>query len=221
MRFSTVTLATVLLGAVAAAPATTEPATRPNGFKLPGGLKDGFYRAYHDESGREVHELVREPATPKELSASSSTSTPVAEPEPEKLVHLQRRAWKYWCGCGLSMNHGDCDAAVEDLKHQSDVEYAKDYGDRKNLILPGQSFYSIRGSVVAFACNRNWNYAPVPRRDSFTQFYGEITNRCGWYVPGTWTNDNLDGGVPHVGYMNYRANLDFCQDSTQSNRDRC
>ncbi|KXJ97294.1 hypothetical protein Micbo1qcDRAFT_229992 [Microdochium bolleyi] len=221
MRVSTATLATLLLGAASAAPASPEPVTDGKGFKLPANLEDGFYRAYHDESGREVHERVSGPASAQELAAVSAavSDATVPDSEPTGVSSIQGSRSRYWCGCGLSMNHGDCDAAVEDLKFQSDREYGKPEWERNHLIAPGTSWYSIRGSVVAFSCNWYWAYMPIPRRDGYTNVFGYITRECGWYVPGTWVND--DSGSVHVGYMNYRAGLDFCMDATRSNDESC
>lgn len=166
----------------------------------------------------QIHELVHEPATSEELSAFAAATTP-AETELVELVARQGTWSEFWCGCGLSMHHGDCDAAVEDLKFQSDREYSKPERERRHLITPGEAWYSIRGSVVAFACNQYWSGVPVSRRDGFNSVFQQITDRCGWYVPGTWVN--VERGSAHNGYMNYRENLDFCRDSTQSNQKKC
>lgn len=73
------------------------------------------------------------------------------------------------------MNHGDCDAAVNDLKSQT---YA-------NPAIEGPwSYYSIRGSVIAFIC---WDYTGVTnfRADAVGLAASIATDTCGWYVPGT------------------------------------
>ncbi|KAH7040912.1 uncharacterized protein B0I36DRAFT_358142 [Microdochium trichocladiopsis] len=216
MRYSAITFPALLLKAVLAAPAAQETSLQGRGFKLPANLTDGFYAAYFNETGHEVHELIRGPATPEEIARYYEAVA--SDPQPEaQLEARQNPGATYWCGCGLSMHHGDCDAAVEDLKVQSDNCYGS--WDCDNLIRPGLAWYSIRGSVVAFECNLNWLLVPASRRDGQTDIFQKITNKCGWYVPGTWANNN--GLTPFIGYMNYRANLDFCTDSISSNRPFC
>lgn len=115
------------------------------------------------------------------------------------------------------MHHGDCDAAVADLKFQSNKCYASP--DCNHLIGRRMSWYSIRGSVVAFACNWNAWVVPVGREKDISDVLGVITDRCGRYVPGTYVH--LEGGTPFTGYMNYSPGLDFCERATASSQHRC
>ena len=141
-------------------------ASQVSAFTLPGGLADGFYHAYVNERGEEIHE----PATKemvRSLSAGLQSRNPVMALPPSRIFGRQDGlGGTVWCGCGFNMNSGDCDAAVADLKSQ--------VGD-STLIPNSQSYYSVRGSVVAFACNR----VDQPWRVStsgLTQAYGEITS---------------------------------------------
>jgi hypothetical protein len=82
------------------------------------------------------------------------------------------------------------------------------------------AWYSISGSVVAFACNKV-NARAEASADRLTRSLQSITDRCGWYVPGTTrfvTNLWLD---PYWGYMNYQPGLDFCTMSTNSGSNKC
>jgi hypothetical protein len=115
---------------------------------------------------------------------------------------------QYWCGCGLNMNTGNCDAAVSNLKNQLDS-----YG----AIPAGQSYYSIRGDVVAFACNRDPNNPSQPW-DGY--YFGTvtvgITSQCGNYIAGSYQAFNTI-----FGYMRYSNGINFCADSTNSPSNRC
>lgn len=194
---------------------------------LPDSLRDGVYKASTDADGNEVHEFV---SGPWPLDDDLNKTISVRE---EDLKHEKRwyESQDYgfgvgilnaWCGCGLAMNHGDCDAAVDDLKRQ----FGNSGWVPRNL-----AWYSIRGGVVAFACNTNWPTMQVPAPPSveldaeyLTLSFAAITRICGWYVPGTCTY--TDWGtvtfVPaYVGYMNYRPGLDFCSDAPSSRVDHC
>ncbi|RGP76805.1 hypothetical protein FLONG3_5073 [Fusarium longipes] len=214
MRFAITTISTILVGAASAAVAKYEAGTEVQGFKLPEGLTDGFYVAYFDDAGNEVHEMVNVPISSGAMSGLPLSTSTIGNDEGK----LHARAAELYCGCGFKMNTRDCDAAVEDLKVQSDRCYA-DKKKCNHLIDRKMSWYSIRGSVVAFACNWFWEPVAMGRRDYLTDVMARITKNCGLYVPGTYTSS--EGGVPYYGYMNYRAGLDFCMDSDSSNRPRC
>ncbi|KAH8883328.1 hypothetical protein GQ53DRAFT_430442 [Thozetella sp. PMI_491] len=175
-------------------------------FKVPEGATDGFHMAYYDEDGQEVH--LRNPDQTTVDAHPLAARTPPVVPKPERNLLLAARddEWRYHCGCGIEMNHGDCDAAVADLTHQLDTSSIS--------ICPGLTFYSIRGSVVAFACN----FGDSIQCESATgQQYGDmlkaITSRCGWYVPGTyrngqyyWDDTNLISWNIDYGYMRSSEN---------------
>ncbi|GIC89715.1 uncharacterized protein Aud_006140 [Aspergillus udagawae] len=140
-------------------------------FKIPEGTTDGVYKAYINENGVEVHE----PLLPEDI-------VPVTDSEQLEPAHFDMAmaadpsfsAW--WCGCGITMNHGDCDAAVQALKNQ--------FGSGTVQIGANLAWYSISGSVVAFACNKV-NARAEASADRLTRSLQSITDRCGWYVPGT------------------------------------
>ncbi|PKX97009.1 uncharacterized protein P174DRAFT_448681 [Aspergillus novofumigatus IBT 16806] len=176
-------------------------------FKIPEGMMDGVYKVYLNENGVEVHE----PLLPEDI-------VQVTDPESEQheAALFERAADPSfavtYCGCGITMNHGDCDRAVQNLKNQ--------FGGGTVRIGPNLAWYSISGSVVAFACNKVAAQAEASA-DRLTRALQGITERCGWYVPGTTrfvTNLWLD---PYWGYMNYHPGLDFCAASTSSGSHSC
>lgn len=153
-------------------------------FTLPAGAVDGFYRAYINETGHEVHELLARDLSPRGPSpAVTAGSAPrLLESRPPTDF------WVTWCGCGIGLNHADCDAAVQNLKNQ--------LGDRSR-IEAHLAFYAIRGSVVAFACNNSGSTAVIGS-EGVRLAAEHVTNACGWYIglhpldtcatPRAWTS---------------------------------
>ncbi|RHZ52632.1 uncharacterized protein CDV56_107041 [Aspergillus thermomutatus] len=173
-------------------------------LRIPEGTLDGVYSVYINESGVEVHE----PLFPGDVPAPTNSE----EPEVDQLEARDITTVSYWCGCGITMNHGDCDAAVQALKNQ--------FGSGQADIGAHLAWYSISGSVVAFACNREGGKAAGSAAKITGALQG-ITNKCGWYVPGT---QHLYTGLfytPYFGYMNYRPGLDFCTMSVSSGSHKC
>ncbi|KAF2150019.1 hypothetical protein K461DRAFT_296413 [Myriangium duriaei CBS 260.36] len=179
---------------------------------MPAGLADGTYKAYHDDKGNEVHVLLNSTlSSPAALEAGrpAPTKTFVGAKYPRTTP-----AWKSYqtyCGCGFNMDHGNCDAAVEDLKQQFDR--AKD-NEGVALVEAQTSWYSIRGNAVAFVCQGNLGTGWT--RDQFTNDALAITQNCGWYVAGT-----VDGKFSDAGYMIYNPGLDFCGHATSSSQFFC
>ena len=67
------------------------------------------------------------------------------------------------------------------------------------------AYYSIRGKVVAFVCNRgnaNWTVFPQNLADSLST----ITSRCGWYIAGAQQNGNDDKALL-LGYQRWNGNV--------------
>ncbi|XEV07305.1 hypothetical protein FSHL1_012592 [Fusarium sambucinum] len=105
-----------------------------------------------------------------------------------------------WCGCGLSMDHGNCDTAVDMLKAQ----FFNSDGGVGELT---QAWYSIWGDVVAFCCADG--VFPV-MASRYADYLGRITDQCGWYVPGTFSPSSIGLSSVDCGYINYSPGLDFC-----------
>lgn len=67
--------------------------------------------------------------------------------------------------------------------------------------------YLLTLEQVAFCCTDGQypmsatNYAGLLER---------ITDRCGWYVPGTLVPSSIGFDTIGCGYMNYSPGLDFC-----------
>jgi hypothetical protein len=106
------------------------------------------------------------------------------------------------------MNHANCDAAVEDLKTQADVNDGK-------TLQEGLSYYSIRGSVVAFVCETF--IETVPYREKIAHGLWKVTKHCGEYVPGTY----WEIGIRNIGYMNWHSGLDFCGHALEPSATSC
>lgn len=110
-------------------------------FKVPDGAGDGVYAASFAEDGSEVHEHLQD------FAGITSRTTPMTS----RFEHLlpstpTKRGKATWCGCGIGMDHGDCDSATHCLE---------DYLNNGRVIHPYESFYCKRGSVVAFLCEHN------------------------------------------------------------------
>ncbi|OAQ58719.1 hypothetical protein VFPPC_10945 [Pochonia chlamydosporia 170] len=114
-------------------------------ISLLGNTTDGTYVVLIDESGNETHKRISDPLV------SIEDAPPVYDSliEEEEL-HRRPIVWHIWCGCGFTLDHGHCDAAVADLKSQ--------IGEKTQYWWSAAAWYSIRGSVVAFACARLYPY---------------------------------------------------------------
>ncbi|KAF2150018.1 hypothetical protein K461DRAFT_323510 [Myriangium duriaei CBS 260.36] len=194
-----------------------------SGFKFPAGLGDGTYAVSYDAKGNEAHTLLNSTlSSPAQIEAGKIQAINHLAKQDEAMIagrggkvrrgmQEKRGALSTYCGCGIYMDHGNCDAAVEDLKQQLDRGSGDDKG---GYIEANQAWYSIRGNAVAFICEdwraQNW------RRDDVTNDLAEVTRECGWYVAGT-----LDGFFADVGYMIYTPGLDFCGHATGSPVQKC
>jgi hypothetical protein len=146
--------------------------------------------------------------TKRHIEGSDDLSPSPTKPELEARQTLIDDGQHSFCGCGITMNRGDTDAAVADLKAQLN-EYT--------YIPPGQSYYSIRGGAVAFACH----YGSEPKGiagDILRVVFKSLTGRCGQYVPST--KEDFDSSFA-VGYMNYTPGLDFCGHARSSAQHKC
>jgi hypothetical protein len=157
---------------------------------------DGVYQVTTKADGTEVHTKI----------ANTTSLDAVAVPALERRGNGQT-----WCGCGIQMDPGSCDAAVADIKNQ--------FGGG-NTVNSGLSFYSIRGSVVAFVCNRS-SASYNSDGNFFALVASDITNTCGRYVPGSRDEGSNAFGQVIYGYMNYQNGLDFCYYSTNSASSSC
>lgn len=212
---------------------------------------DGTYRSYINEEGHEVHELLAlaSGAAPgadivtswvTDLNATATREAKRRSLLAERAATLSRRmcghcrdardyGWadgiiETWCGCGFDMNHDNCDAAVADLIEQTG------HGDGVSCNFM-DNYYSIRGDVVAFACNDHLGSIETASGKfqwtdwQLTTSYAAITKLCGWYIAGT---NNWDGGwwaidfnTPNIGYMRWSEGLDFCYNAVSSGASSC
>ncbi|KAJ5623967.1 hypothetical protein N7510_000276 [Penicillium lagena] len=170
-------------------------------FSFPDDLPNGSYRAYYNEAGEEVHELI-------EASVFNSTSSLPALPK-RQYSQSKRDSIQTWCGCDNSMNAGDTNVANAGLADQA-AAYP--------TIWPGTAFYTIQNTAVAFVCNVDDKSANIPT-DVVSTGSWDISAACGLFYAGTsriqWP-EALD-----YGYMNYAPGLEFCQDAEESTSSTC
>ncbi|CAF3617369.1 unnamed protein product [Fusarium graminearum] len=167
-------------------------------FTLPDNLPNGVYRAHVNSEGLEVSEGVT--VEYKTTVTPRKTTNLLKSRQTKDEGGWDRDQPDMWCGCGLSMNHGNCDTAVDMLKAQFD---RSDGGVGEVT----QAWYSIYGDVVAFCCAQG----TFPLFSSqYADYLGRITDRCGWYVPGTFSPSSIGFSAVDCGYMNYSPGLDFC-----------
>lgn len=197
-------------------------------------LPDGVYQSYTDDNGLEVHmqhsysneherhlpllSWTHDPNTP-----SLNSSSQPAEHSSHLNDDLEKRNdcsplninWKVFCGCSFPVDHANCDSAVADLKNQ--------VGPDGHTFTNYMNYYSKRTNVVAFICSfdpRGLNVGP----SLITIAAEQITDRCGWYIAGTYMptyNGALNVPGLDIGYMQYTSGLDFCANARNSGQNCC
>ncbi|KAH7480486.1 hypothetical protein FOMA001_g7939 [Fusarium oxysporum f. sp. matthiolae] len=70
-----------------------------------------------------------------------------------------------------------------------------------------QAWYSIWGDVVGFCCT-DGQY--LMTSSQYADLLVQVTDTCGWYVPGTLVPSSIGFDTVGCGYMNYSPGLDFC-----------
>ncbi|KAK3332785.1 hypothetical protein B0T19DRAFT_111318 [Cercophora scortea] len=181
-------------------------------------ITNGIFKAYHDAAGNEVHEILTLDAINADAQAAVASGVAVASRSLGKNPHVSRfdPARRSWCGCGLNMDHSDCDSAVEELKKQ-----IRSHNGR--IFVPiGQAYYSIWGNVVAFVCSPGSNSAITGISESaLTYGLSFLTDHCGRYVPGTYIEGAINVASELEGYMEVNGGVDFCAKSTSSGSWNC
>src|SRR3954451_17902131 len=81
-----------------------------NSYTIPDGFGDGVYGVHINGLGEEIHERLRD------LLTEGSFAHPFSEIEARDIDPA--RGHHIYCGCGINLNHGNCDAAVAALKGQ-------------------------------------------------------------------------------------------------------
>jgi hypothetical protein len=161
---------------------------------------DGVYQVLIRDDGTEEHTKIAD------ITARSSTEAPTTPLA--KILQSRQDYITTWCGCGFNMNTNNCDAAVADMRNQL---------GGSSTVRARLSYYSIRGAVVAFACNRSGSDQKMDGQ-TYGQALSIITNRCGRYIAGSVS---VTGSNFILGYMRYSSGTDFCGTSTQSSRSSC
>ncbi|KAL8388808.1 hypothetical protein RB595_008946 [Gaeumannomyces hyphopodioides] len=187
--------------------------TLATAFKVPEGQANGVYRAYYNAEGQEVHEPLTADmlvTSAPEGPATIMQSPAVAPVTPRQAGNplLSKRRDNIYCGCGFTLNPGDCDAVVDNLKSQFGSGYA--------WIQPRMSYYSIMGrSVVAFVCNLSSRSTLGVTAQTYGEWLGVITGECGRYIAGSEGTP----GSSAQGYM--RVGSDFCANALGSSSHHC
>ncbi|KAL8415121.1 hypothetical protein RB594_006090 [Gaeumannomyces avenae] len=181
-------------------------------FKVPEGQASGVYRAYYNAEGQEVHEALTADMLVTSEPAGETTilQPPVVAPVTPRQAGnplLSKRRDNIYCGCGFTLNPGDCDAVVDNLKSQL---------GGFTWISPRMSYYSILGrSVVAFVCNLSDQYTLGVTASTYADWLGVITDECGRYIAGSEGTP----GSSAQGYM--RVTGDFCGNALTSPAHNC
>ncbi|UNI22960.1 hypothetical protein JDV02_008803 [Purpureocillium takamizusanense] len=162
-------------------------------FVIPENMTDGVYEVIVDHAGNELHRRI----------GDADVVGPIRIRDTNRRK-LESRAWKDKlktnCNCWHDLKHSDTDGAVDALVYQ--------IGPMRQF--KGPSVFSIKGDVVAFACNpgtkktytSNWL---IPR------LLDEVTEKCGTYVSGAARQDNGgDYPVAYVGYMESLPGYSLC-----------
>ncbi|EJT72318.1 hypothetical protein GGTG_09184 [Gaeumannomyces tritici R3-111a-1] len=186
--------------------------TLATAFKVPEGQANGVYRAYYNAEGKEVHEpltadmLVMSEPEGETTILQAPTVAPVT-PRQAGNPLLSKRRDNIYCGCGFTLNPGDCDAVVDNLKAQLGGH---------TWISPRMSYYSIMDrSVVAFVCNLSGRSTLGISANAYADWLGVITDECGRYIAGSEGTP----GSSALGYM--RVTGDFCGDALSSPSHHC
>jgi hypothetical protein len=154
-----------------------------------------------DGSGNEVHSFIAD-LDPDVVPIETGNSA-------RGTISERQTPGEIRCGCGFTLDPGDCDAAVANLEGQLPTHGDTDIHE---------TYYAIAGSVVAFVCI---DYNDL-RGVTGTEFGFElvlITNACGRYIAGTYNYE--ENGSSQNGYMRYTPGLDFCAASDTSSAHHC
>jgi hypothetical protein len=89
-------------------------------WRIPEGTEDGVYKVETLEDGSTVHTKVIDAADIDRTSPEYAALNDLVPTETSLDTSLEKRGTNggVWCGCGFDLIHGDCDAAVADLKSQ-------------------------------------------------------------------------------------------------------
>lgn len=169
-------------------------------FYVPEGTPDGLYMAYINTDGVEVHEPIN---STDALATLDRRLIMPGTKDPETRL-AARQPGEIWCGCDYVLIKPRCDDATHELENK--------LGDKGTTIPSGGALFSVRREVVAFACN------PTPIdvtwvHNNAAVAFTKVTERCGWYVAGTYDD------LIQAGYM--ETGGDICERATSSNQHSC
>ncbi|KAK6825623.1 hypothetical protein PG987_013117 [Apiospora arundinis] len=153
------------------------PTNEPTSLRIPSGQPEGTYVAHNWGKPNERHERlpdvpqgVRQDYASHHDDISSNGDSPSA-------IFTRVDSNYIACGC-VNLNHNDCDNATHDLEAQFPT-------NRGRLVSPGDCVYSIKDSVVAFACVDARDILQGVTHGQLTCTWKAITEVCGQYKAGT------------------------------------
>ncbi|KAE9377577.1 hypothetical protein N431DRAFT_461176 [Stipitochalara longipes BDJ] len=165
-------------------------------FTIPKGEANGFYLAYYDIEGNEVHKLITD------ISAN------LTESSISQSAKIGKRG-QTWCGCRNGMDHGTTDDVNGHLGNILGNGYS----------IPGNAAsYYVEGPSVAFMCNKD-SFSATVNQGMIPTGCEKITAACGLYVAGTYRIDGLP--AMDFGYMDYTNGEDFCRNAEGSGSHSC
>ncbi|KAH8678444.1 hypothetical protein BX600DRAFT_507390 [Xylariales sp. PMI_506] len=166
---------------------------------IPPNQPDGVYVVSNVGTANEVHERLADLDIKAEIPSVNTTNS-----TPSTLSKRLGGPTDIRCGCGIVLNHADCDAATANLEAQL---------GSGGHIEGGKCFYSIRNTVASFMCS----YAETIEGTALQAqlAFEEITDSCGLYVAGT---SGLIGYVA-TGYL--KSNINWYTESWASPLTSC
>ena len=205
-------------------------ATSAAAFTLPANIQNGVYRTYYDKDGQEVHELLQA-HEPNNITVRRDLE------EPSLAKRIPNPNTAYSCGCGYTLNHENCDNAVNGLKNYVNQHPDPTFSSGCYDLALYTTTWTYVNDVVAFLCNPGTPTAGDDVTDygvcsnDITNSLAAVTNHCGWYIAGTeaaaaWV-PSVDGSINilnyyYTGYMRYSPGLNFCgHDWDAGSNDHC
>jgi hypothetical protein len=111
------------------------------------------------------------------------------------------------CACGFNLNRANTDKATGLLESR--------LATRAHV--PSSDTSAARGDAIAFICQKLPDAKTfVPNWDKFREFAAKITNACGAYVAGTYSefvdywSDTQEPIWFHYGYMGFTPGMIVC-----------
>ncbi|CVL09964.1 hypothetical protein FPRO06_12528 [Fusarium proliferatum] len=157
------------------------------GFTIPEGTPDGFYRVHIDDDGVAHHTKV------------DMNLEPTGEGDDSSSALDKRQSWRVTCE-GSSLNRNDADLTVKLLR---------DGCGSGHTVQPRDHYYVISGRVASYFCNNTSGRTTCSATIVRQQIQESVSSRCGNFKAGWARWDNSNGHVS-VGYQNVNSQNSFC-----------